>query len=961
MIQDNRNGEEEYLASIQKALEEEQLTPTAAENSEKWLTDEELSEFRDEIRSMIKNGEFDKLNDSFYTVIPFGTSGRRGPVGVGPNRINFRTIGESAQAVADYFFQDKDANTASAAVIAYDTRHYSREFAIRTAEVFAGKGISVYIFDSFRSTPELSFAVRELRADIGVVISASHNPPTDNGFKVYWADGGQILPHHGEKIIEVVAKIEKVKRLPINEAEKQCLVHWIGKDMDQKYWAAVSREALPSEDNVHIVYTPLHGTGTTSVLPVLRRLGYQVDVVKKQEEANGDFPEVRNHIPNPEDPAALEQAIERARELEADIVLATDPDADRLGVAVPSSREKKEWVPLTGNQIASLLTYFVLEQLQQNDTIPQDGVVIKTAVTTDLMIDICRSFGVSIISDLLVGFKYIAEIIEENPERFIVGAEESHGFLKGSYTRDKDGAIAALLMVQLTGYLKKQGKTPCQLLDELYRKHGYYKDVVEFILLEGAEGRHQIDQIMEELRNHPPKEIGGLEVVEVRDDQVLRVPEGNFLVFTLSQDGRTRVAVRPSGTEPKIKYYVSVHSEIKETATEEEIVRNKEAADDRANSIIQDVKRMAEAVIAGELSIRYKDLHEIMQAFANPFDTQNVAEVVVGTARRMLRAEASALFVFAKDEQGERLSLLAQEGYTGIHKDNMFYNLEDEADVRHITPWIYQNAKTDEKRWVKIDFEGDFLYHPAYQGRFEGGKYSYALSRGEQSLIGIPLMMGDEPWAVLKVVNAVEPKPHFNDGDRLTLEGLGQLYMTALENSHRMAQQTELTRRLIDFVGKREELYSEIVEECRKLMYAEASSLFLFDEAREYLHLKAAAGYWKEQERDYFYHIDEKKLTPWIAANPDRIIKLDSQEELYKHPAYGERYTGGKFDEDIWGSAGSQCYSLLGLALKGTGGKVIGVLKVENKLPEETAFNDNDVQLLEFMSNIIVLAIGRIP
>jgi phosphoglucomutase/phosphomannomutase len=965
-----KNDEEVFFTKIQKALEGKKLNPTAAENIKRWLTGKKYREFYADLRLMVDNEEFVRLNDCFYTVIPFGTSGRRGPVGIGTNRINFITISESAQAVANYLFYIKNNKTCKA-VIAYDTRHYSTEFGIRTAEVFAGNGILVYIFENFRSTPELSFAVRELKADIGVVISASHNPPSDNGFKAYWADGGQIIPPHDQGIINEVQKIidevdqSDIKRIPIDEAINQGLVKWIGEEIDKKYLASVCRESLLPESNndIHILYTPLHGTGTTSVLPVLQHFGYHVDVLKEQEKPDGDFPEVKNHIPNPEDPAVLELAITKAKELSLDIVLASDPDADRLGVAVPLSNDKKEWITLTGNQIASLLTYFVLDQLQKKNAIQQNGVVTKTLVTTDLMTDICNSFDVHIIKNLLVGFKYIAEVINEAPELFIVGAEESHGFLKGSYTRDKDAAVAALLMTELTGYLKKQNKTPYQFLDELCRKYGYYKDVVKYIILEGEEGKRQIELIMDELRNHPPEKIGELKVIEIHDykiscitnllsgeRQTLESPKDNLLIFMLSQDGRTRVSVRPSGTEPKLKYYVSVYSEVRETITEDELTRIKEVTNALATAIVQDIFQMAEVLIAEVLSIRYKDLYEIMQTFATPFDTENVAKVVVKTARKIVKAEASALFV--KDEQKNRISLLAQEGYSGFDKD-VFYDLSDEDDMRHITPWIYQKEES-----VKIDFEDDFQQHPAYQNRFKGGKYSRALNRGERSLIGIPLMLGNETWAVLKVVNALESKPHFNDGDRLTLEGLGRLYMTALENSHRMEHQTELARKLVDFAGEKEKLYDEIVEECNNLLYSEATSMFLFDKGKKSLCLAAVAGFWKEFKGKISYKIDDQKLTTWIAKHPEQIVKLDSQDELRKHPAYGTNYTGGKYDSQIWAS-GSECYSFLGTALIDSKGKVIGVLKVENKKPKNTAFNMNDVQLLKFISNIIVLAITR--
>lgn len=603
---------ESSLTSIQKALEKEKLTPIAADNLKRWLTNEEFSEFHETLYSMIKNEEFDELNDCFYTVIPFGTGGRRGPMGVGPNRINLRTISESAQAVANYLSRinaQENKKTAGelSAVIAYDTRNYSREFAVRTAEILAGNGISVYIFEDFRTTPELSFAVRKLQANVGVVISASHNPPTDNGFKVYWEDGGQILPPHDQNIIDEVtqaSRLMELKRLALEEAQSQGLVNWIGDEIDQKYFSAVCHEAVRTKEDAHVLYTPLHGTGISSVLPVLQRFGYQVDVVEEQKKPDGDFPGVENHIPNPEKPEALELAVAKAKELEADVVLATDPDGDRLGVAVPLTADKKEWTTLTGNQIASLLTYFVLEQLQQADALPLDGLVVKTLVTTDLMTDICDSFDVSITGNLMVGFKYIAGIIKKNPKRFIFGAEESHGSLKGSYTRDKDATVAALLMAQLTGYLKKKRQTPYQFLDELYKKYGYYKNIGDATYLRGAKGKQQIEQIMEEFRANPPRKISGMEVVEVHDylskeiydlSSGERRPlkdapkfEGNVLVFMLSEDRRTHVAVRPSGTEPKIKYYISAYSEVDKTATEDALTKAKKTADVLATAIAQD-------------------------------------------------------------------------------------------------------------------------------------------------------------------------------------------------------------------------------------------------------------------------------------------------------------------------------------------------------------------------------------
>jgi len=601
------------LLKIQEALENKKLLPTAFQNLKKWLTNEDFSEFSDTLKTMIQNGEFDRLNDSFYTTVPFGTGGRRGPIGVGPNRMNFRTVSESAQGLANYLHRIKGKEAACTAVIAYDTRHYSYEFATRTAEILTGNHILVYLFDRFRSTPELSFAVRKLNADTGIVISASHNPPADNGFKVYWSDGGQIVPPHDEGIVDEVNRVEKINRVEMREAQDRGLLQYIGKEIDEAYVSSVCHEALTSERDLMIVYTSLHGTGVTNVVPVLERAGFRnLSLVTEQANPDGDFPHVKNHIPNPEEPAALEAAIEKAKQLQADLVLATDPDADRLGVAVPKSiDDKSQWITLTGNHIGVLLCYFIIDQLHRDGKLSPNRIVAKTLVTTQLIDDICAK-SVSCKSDLLVGFKYIASLIEglERPELFLYGTEESHGFLKGVYTRDKDGAVASLLMAEFTAYLRKYGKTPYQFLDELYKYYGYYKELLKTITLPGAEGSRQISQIMDALRRNPPQEVGGFKTVEVYDyltgevidpqtHQKLRSfenPRGDLLIFYLSPDGRTRFAVRPSGTEPKIKIYISAHLKAKDP-TSDELARMKEMTDAYAEAIRQDITRIAEASI----------------------------------------------------------------------------------------------------------------------------------------------------------------------------------------------------------------------------------------------------------------------------------------------------------------------------------------------------------------------------
>lgn len=612
-------GHEETLKRIQEALDKKELTPEAHQNLKKWLTEPEFALYRDELGRMVERGEYTELQDGFYTLIPFGTGGRRGPLGLGPNRINSRTIGESAQGLANYVKNLKGPNVPLLAVIAYDTRHRSQEFAFTTADVLAANGFIVFLFDGFRSTPELSFAVRYLGADVGVVISASHNSPSDNGFKVYWSDGGQVLFPHDKRIIEKVNQVKEIKQSKEGGPPGRGSIRRLGREIDPKYWEAVCNESIFSERReLNIVYTPLHGTGTTSVVPVLEQMGYRnLHLVAEQAQPDGGFPHVKNHIPNPEEPAAFEQAIAMARDLHADLVLATDPDADRLGVAVPASFEGDHWVTLTGNQIGSLLCYFILQGLKTAQRLPQDGLVFKTLVTTDLIADIAADFGVGVIGDLLVGFKYIAEVIEglDRSERFLFGAEESHGFLKGTYIRDKDGAVAALLIAELTEHLKREGRTPYQFLDDLYRKHGYYQESLVSFVLKGFEGKRQIDHIMKQMRTTPPSYMGGLKVFEVRDYltgkvieptsqkrlRIIEKPHGDLLVFTLSPDGRTRLAVRPSGTEPKIKYYLSVYSEVPQGAGDEDLRRIKGAAEPRTEALVGGINRMAEAVLQPNL------------------------------------------------------------------------------------------------------------------------------------------------------------------------------------------------------------------------------------------------------------------------------------------------------------------------------------------------------------------------
>jgi phosphoglucomutase/phosphomannomutase len=563
----------------EQAANADKLTPEAFENLKRWLEGEAYSAFWPEMETWIDEGQYERINDSFGAVLPFGTGGRRGRVGIGPNRINARTIGESAQGVANYILKGWRGDEPPSVAIASDTRNTSPEFTQLTAEVFAGNGLRVFLFDGPRPTPELSFAVRHLKAEFGIVISASHNPPSDNGFKVYGKDGAQIIAPVDAEIIGEVKNVTEIKQQDLKAAAVEGRLQWLGEELDQIYLEELTALQIVEErEAVDVVFSPLHGTGFLSVVPALERIGKdRVWVVEAQATPDGDFPSVAENRPNPEEPRAMELAIEEGKSRKADLVMATDPDADRLGVAVRKSLDGNDWVRLNGNQIGALLTYHILRELKERNQIPLGGVVVKTLVTTSLMEDICRSFGVEIRTDLLVGFKYIAEVINKDlrghEERFIFGAEESHGYLRGTFVRDKDGAAAAVMMTELTGVLKGEVKTPHDLLEDIHRQYGYYLEQLESVVLEGEEGLRKIRAMMEGFRKDPPKEFGGSGIVCIEDYAEGRVfdpatgktireitkPKGNLLIFRLSEDGRNWLAVRPSGTEPKIKFYLSVH------------------------------------------------------------------------------------------------------------------------------------------------------------------------------------------------------------------------------------------------------------------------------------------------------------------------------------------------------------------------------------------------------------------
>lgn len=551
------------------------LSPTAAKNLTEWLTEPKYQQYKAELGQLLQQEKWQQLEDSFYTIVPFGTGGRRGTVGVGSNRINKVTIGESAQGLADYLKQ-------GSVVIAYDTRLTSIELAHYTASVFAANNIQTYLFDSDRPTPELSFAVRHLKASAGVVISASHNPPTDNGFKAYWNDGAQVIPPHDQNIMAAVAATKEIKITDFNAAVETGKIKMVGSEIDDAYHQAVLAESLSSSRSATIVYSPLHGTGGKSALAVLKKAGFKVTEVTEQSTPDGNFPNIPNHIANPEVLTTNDMATEYAKRTQADFALTTDPDADRLGVIAKDKAGNYQF--LTGNQIAALIGYFVLNELKKQNKLTPKHYIAKTIVTTDFLNAFADDFGVKIYDKLLIGFKYIGELIKttEGREQFIFGGEESHGILKGTYTRDKDAAIAALLIAELASILKDENKTLLDQLDGLYQKYGLFTEKLHTVTYPGAAGAATMQSIMARLRTAPPQKIGDYPVVEVIDRATSSEgTKGDVLIFSLSADRRTRVTVRPSGTEPKLKIYTQYWAPF----TGPDLATNKLQADQAATAL----------------------------------------------------------------------------------------------------------------------------------------------------------------------------------------------------------------------------------------------------------------------------------------------------------------------------------------------------------------------------------------
>ena len=591
------------------------LDPDIQKRAEEWTKAPFDAETRDEIQQLIDNGDAQELYERFYTDLEFGTGGLRGIMGAGLNRMNRYTVGRATQGLANYIRKTLGEGDERSVAIAHDSRINSEEFTRDAACVLAANGIRVHVFKELRPTPLLSFAVRHLGATSGIVITASHNPKEYNGYKVYWDDGGQIVPPHDKGIIEEVRKIDDfatIQTVDYDEAVADGRIHVIDTEVDEAYFEAILPLSVQPDvcrnvgDGLRILYTPLHGTGVTLVPEGLRRWGFQnVAVCKAQKTPDGTFPTAAS--PNPEEKSALEEAIKEAKATGANLVLATDPDADRVGIAV---EKDGEFVLVNGNQVATMIVEYVLSMRAERGTLPNNAAVVKTIVTTEWIADVCRRYGVRL-DDTLTGFKYIGEKIREyetsGDAQFQCGGEESYGYLVGTHARDKDAVVSSCFIAEMAADSAARGETLLDRLDRLSREYGLYKTSLESMRFPGSEGQDKIKRLMASFRQSPPKAIGDSAVVELRDYQEDRIvdtrtgektgetglPKSNVLLFR-TEDG-AQVVGRPSGTEPKIKFYFSVSDRCDLPIAPENLATRRQALETRHDAVRADFLKLVDA------------------------------------------------------------------------------------------------------------------------------------------------------------------------------------------------------------------------------------------------------------------------------------------------------------------------------------------------------------------------------
>ncbi len=539
------------------------------QKAEAWLKGNYDEETKSQVRTMLEADDKTELVESFYKDLEFGTGGLRGIMGAGSNRMNIYTVGAATQGLANYINQHFAGHN-PAVVVGHDCRNNSRKFAEIAADIFSANGIKAYLFESLRPTPEISFAIRKLGCQSGVIVTASHNPKEYNGYKVYWEDGAQIIAPHDTGIIN---EVNKVAVDDIRFKGNPALIQIIGKEMDRQFMDAIktlslSPEAVAKHKDMKIVYTPCHGTGVMIIPQLMKELGFEnFTTVEEQCVVDGNFPTVKS--PNPEEPATLSMAIEKAKRINADMVCASDPDADRLGIAVKN--DKEEWVLINGNQTCIMFTYYILRRRHELGLQKPTDFVVKTIVTSEVMKAVADKYGVEIF-DCYTGFKWIASVVREleGKRRYVGGGEESFGYMAEDFCRDKDSVSAIFLMSEMMAWAKEQGKSLYELLQDIYIEVGYGKEKGISVVRPGKTGAEEIRQMMIDYRNNPPKEIAGSAVVRIKDYQTLENKDlltgtvssldfpttSNVLQF-FTADG-TKISVRPSGTEPKIKFYIEV-------------------------------------------------------------------------------------------------------------------------------------------------------------------------------------------------------------------------------------------------------------------------------------------------------------------------------------------------------------------------------------------------------------------
>lgn len=532
------------------------------------------------------SGNDGEIKDRFYRTLEFGTAGLRGVIGAGPNRMNTYVVGQATQGLANQLIKTNPDGAKLSVAIAYDSRHKSDVFAKDAAVILAANGIKAYLFEELKPVPELSFAVRYKNATAGIAVTASHNPAKYNGYKVYGADGAQLNPELASIVLEEIDKTNMftdVKRCDFDTAVKEGMIELMGDAVEEAYLDRVQEQSINPEltkekgNTLSFVYTPFHGSGNKPVRKILKRIGFNnVVVVKEQELPDGDFPTVES--PNPENKEGFTIAIEYAKKCGADLIVGTDPDADRVGILVKN--EAGEYVTFTGNQVGALLTEYILDSMKEKGNLPNDGYVVKTIVTTNIIKAMCESYGVEM-KEVLTGFKFIGEKIKESEETgkgtYLFGFEESYGYLKGTYARDKDAVVATMLIAEMALYYQERGSSVFEQMDKIYQKYGYYKEQVESVTMEGIEGLEKIKNIMEDVRKNPPTTVAGKKVLAIRDYQTsvrtelesgkteeILLPKSNVIYLELEDDNN--FIIRPSGTEPKIKLYCLLKGETKEDA-----------------------------------------------------------------------------------------------------------------------------------------------------------------------------------------------------------------------------------------------------------------------------------------------------------------------------------------------------------------------------------------------------------